>query len=129
MPPEAGLGRRTASADRLEAEPLDFHRRVRAGFLALSRAEPERYLVIDASRQPEDVSEEIKDRIREILPDPVPHTAEAATGSFPAITADFDPRADHRGDHHGDFRGDYGANGASSPHPANGASPRPKHRR
>jgi dTMP kinase len=129
MPPEAGLGRRTASADRLEAEPLDFHRRVRAGFLALSRAEPERYLVIDASRQPEEVSEEIKDRIREILPDPVPHTAEAATGSFPAITADFDPRADHRGDHHGEFRGDYGTNGASSPNPANGASPRPKHRR
>ena len=67
MPPEAGLGRRTASADRLEAEPLDFHRRVRAGFLALSRAEPDRYLVIDASRQPEEISEEIKDRIREIL--------------------------------------------------------------
>jgi dTMP kinase len=129
MPPEAGLGRRTASADRLEAEPLDFHRRVRAGFLALSRAEPDRYLVIDASRQPEDVSEEIKDRIREILPDPVPQTAEANTGSFPAITADFDPRADHQGDHHSDYRGDYGANGASSPNPGNGASPRPKHRR
>jgi len=91
MPPEAGLGRRTASADRLEAEPLDFHRRVRAGFLALSRAEPNRYLVIDASRQPEEISEEIKDRVREILPDPVPHTAEATTGSFPAIRADMDP--------------------------------------
>ena len=33
MPPEAGLGRRARSADRLEAEPLEFHRRVRAGFL------------------------------------------------------------------------------------------------
>jgi len=86
MPPEAGLGRRTRSADRLEAEPPEFHRRVRAGFLALARAEPSRYLVVDASQPVEQVTQEIKDRIREILPDPVPDTAEANTGSFPAIT-------------------------------------------
>ena len=93
MPPEAGLGRRTRSADRLEAEPPEFHRRVRAGFLALARADPSRYLVLDATRSVAEVSSEIKDRIREILPDPVPHTAEANTGSFPAIT---DQVADHR---------------------------------
>ena len=93
MPPEAGLGRRARSADRLEAEPPEFHRRVRAGFLALARAEPSRYLVLDATRSVAEVSSEIKDRIREILPDPVPHTAEANTGSFPAIT---DQVADHR---------------------------------
>ena len=86
MPPEAGLGRRARSADRLEAEPLEFHRRVRAGFLALARADPARYLVIDASRPVGEVSREIKDRVRAALPDPVPHTAEANTGSFPAIT-------------------------------------------
>src|SRR6516162_4365391 len=72
MPPEAGLGRRARSADRLEAEPPEFHRRVRAGFLALARAEPSRYLVLDASKSAEEVTQEIKDRIREILPDPVP---------------------------------------------------------
>ena len=92
-PPEAGLGRRTRSADRLEAEPPEFHRRVRAGFLALARADPSRYLVLDATRSVAEVSSEIKDRIREILPDPVPHTAEANTGSFPAIT---DQVPDHR---------------------------------
>jgi dTMP kinase len=86
MPPEAGLGRRARSADRLEAEPLEFHRRVRAGFLALARAEPSRYLVIDATRPVDEISREIKDRIREILPDPVPHVSEANTGSFPAVT-------------------------------------------
>ena len=86
MPPEAGLGRRTRSADRLEAEPPEFHRRVRAGFLALARAEPSRYLVLDASRPVGEVTREIKDRIRQVLPDPVPDTAEANTGSFPAIT-------------------------------------------
>jgi dTMP kinase len=86
MPPEAGLGRRARSADRLEAEPAEFHRRVRAGFLALARAEPSRYIVVDAARPVDEVTREIKDRLREVLPDPVPHTAEAQTGSFSAIT-------------------------------------------
>jgi dTMP kinase len=86
MSPEAGLGRRARSADRLEAEPLEFHHRVRAGFLALARAEPSRYLVLDASRPVDEISQQIKDRIRGILPDPVPQTTEANTGSFPAIT-------------------------------------------
>ena len=92
MPPEAGLGRRARSADRLEAEPPEFHRRVRAGFLALAREDPPRYLVLDATRSVAEISSEIKDRIREILPDPVPHTTEANTGSFPVIT---DQVADH----------------------------------
>ena len=41
--------------------------------------------MLDASAPPNVVTELIKDRIREVLPDPVPRTAEAATGSFPAI--------------------------------------------
>jgi dTMP kinase len=86
MPPEAGLGRRKQSADRLEAEPEEFHRRVRAGFLDLAHAEPSRYLVIDATQPLEAVTAEIKDRVREVLPDPVPHAAEAQTGSFQAIS-------------------------------------------
>ena len=40
MDPIAGLQRRARSADRLEAEPADFHLRVRAGFQALAQAEP-----------------------------------------------------------------------------------------
>jgi dTMP kinase len=85
LPPTAGLGRRARSADRLEAEPTDFHERVRAGFLTLANAEPERYLVLDASRPADELSHEIQDRIRDLLPDPVPAAAEANTGSFPAI--------------------------------------------
>lgn len=92
MPPEAGLGRRARSADRLESEPAEFHHRVRNGFLTLARADPSRYLVLDAAQPAEMLTEEIKDRIREILPDPVPHTAEAATGTFPAITDHQVPR-------------------------------------
>jgi dTMP kinase len=85
MDPEQGLSRRARSADRLEAEPIDFHRRVRAGFLALARAKPDHYLVIDAAAPVGEITERIKDRIREVLPDPVPRATEAATGSFPVV--------------------------------------------
>ncbi|MFY9230294.1 MAG: dTMP kinase [Candidatus Nanopelagicales bacterium] len=45
--PADGLGRFT-ERDRLEAEPLDYHRQVRAAYLALAEEDPERYLVLDA---------------------------------------------------------------------------------
>jgi dTMP kinase len=92
MDPLEGLSRRARSADRLEAEPLDFHRRVRAGFLTLAKAKPEHYLIIDATAPVGEITEHIKDRIRELLPDPVPNVAEAATGSFAAIPADTPER-------------------------------------
>jgi dTMP kinase len=85
MDPMAGLARRARSADRLEAEPAEFHLRVRGGFLALARAEPDRYLVLDADRPADEVTRAIQERIRELLPDPVPWVAEANTGDFPAI--------------------------------------------
>ncbi len=85
LPPAAGLGRRTPSADRLEAEPADFHERVREGFLAQAAADPGRYLVLDATQPPADISVQIQERVRDLLPDPVPPTTEDSTGSFPAI--------------------------------------------
>jgi dTMP kinase len=86
LPPEAGLRRRERSADRLEAEPAEFHERVRHGFLRLaSEGGPDRYLVLDASRPASELSRAIQERVREILPDPVPLTAEEITGSMPAI--------------------------------------------
>jgi dTMP kinase len=86
LPPSAGLQRRERSADRLEAEPAEFHDRVRRGFLSLAaEADPDRYLVLDATRPAADLSREIQERVRDMLPDPVPMTAEENTGSFPAI--------------------------------------------
>src|SRR5207248_11162882 len=86
LAPSAGLGRRAGSADRLEAEPAEFHDRVRSGFRQLADAEPRRYLVVDATQQPAVISREIQGPVRELLPDPVPPSAEAVTGSFPAVT-------------------------------------------
>jgi dTMP kinase len=85
LSPMEGLVRRERSADRLEAEPAEFHQRVRSGFLALANAEPERYLVLDATRPPAEISREIQERIRDLLPDPVPFATEDNTGSIPVV--------------------------------------------
>jgi dTMP kinase len=85
LAPVTGLGRRLSSADRLESEPVEFHLRVRNGFLGLAEAEPDRYLVLDAARPEAEVSRDIQQRVRDLLPDPVPLAAEANTGSFPAV--------------------------------------------
>jgi dTMP kinase len=49
--------------DRLESEEDDFHGRVRAEFLAIASAEPARFLVLDASRPPEELAIEIRERV------------------------------------------------------------------
>ncbi|TFC93342.1 dTMP kinase [Cryobacterium sinapicolor] len=53
--------------DRLEAEKNDFHRRVRAAFLALAAAEPERFLVVDAARPVAEIAAVIRDRVAALL--------------------------------------------------------------
>lgn len=85
VPPSVGLRRMGSPADRIEAEPLDFHERVRQEFRALAAAAPERYLVVDGTLPQEEIARIVQDRVREILPDPVPYEAEAATGTMPAI--------------------------------------------
>jgi dTMP kinase len=49
--------------DRFEREKIEFHERVRAGFLELARAEPHRYRIIDAVRSVEEIAQEIKNII------------------------------------------------------------------
>lgn len=85
LPPQEGLNRLSAPADRIESESREFHERVRQGFRALAEADPDRYLVLDASRPQGELSREIQYRIREILPDPVPAGTEDATSTFPVI--------------------------------------------
>jgi dTMP kinase len=65
LPAEIGLGR-LVSQDRLEAEPLAFHERVRQEFLNLANVDPERYLVIDGTQNIEAINSQIVERVREI---------------------------------------------------------------
>ncbi len=60
--PELGLARtraRSDARDRYESRPLDFHRRVREGFLAIAADAPERCAVIDAAAAEDAVAAEI----------------------------------------------------------------------
>lgn len=53
--------------DRFEREKLEFHEKVRAGFLDLARQEPGRFRIIDAARPVAEVSLEIRGIIDEAL--------------------------------------------------------------
>ncbi|MBQ3358754.1 dTMP kinase [Microbacterium sp. 22179] len=53
--------------DRLEAEKAEFHGRVRDAYLSLAAAEPERFLVIDASAPVDVIAGEIRARVASFL--------------------------------------------------------------
>lgn len=68
----AGIGaKRQASEerqyDRLEAEALDFHERVRESYVGLAHAEPERFEVIDGIASIEDIHQLIAQRVSALL--------------------------------------------------------------
>jgi len=62
LPVEIGLARRRYGKgdwNRLDALEVDFHRRVRQGYLELARQEPSRWIRIDAEKEEEDVWSQI----------------------------------------------------------------------
>lgn len=60
--PRQGLAR-FEQRDRLEAEPVEFHDRVRAGFREVAAANPDRYLVLDAALPVGEIADRIADRV------------------------------------------------------------------
>jgi dTMP kinase len=70
LDPEAARRRLDADDkpfDRLESEKADFHARVRAAFLALADAEPDRFLVLDASRPADELHAAVRTRLTPLL--------------------------------------------------------------
>ena len=67
--------------DRFEQEPTAFHERVRAGFLDLARAEPERFVVLDSERSVEEIETRILAESLERLDASGPKNTEPATPS------------------------------------------------
>ena len=65
---EAGLERKRSNQDRFEREEIAFHHRVREGYLKMAAAEPERWLVVDATLPKAKVSEVIWERVKQLLP-------------------------------------------------------------
>ena len=71
VPVEEGLSRRQkaegAEWNRLDAEELAFHQRVRKGYMSLIADEPHRWAVIDATQPFDVVQQEIRERIVALL--------------------------------------------------------------
>jgi dTMP kinase len=74
IPVKEGLARSTkrlqaenSGEDRYEGMELDFHEKLRQGFLSLSRSAPQRFCVMNASRCKDDLSEEIASYVNKRL--------------------------------------------------------------
>ena len=76
LEPETGLarawrqidnGRRTGSESRFEQEKIEFHRKVRNGYLELAHQFPQRFRIIDAAQDQEAVSRAIRTELAACL--------------------------------------------------------------
>jgi dTMP kinase len=67
LDPAAGLARRPRDPDRIEAQDLGFHRRVRDAFRDLAAAEPGRFAVVDAAAPVEEVADQIRAAVLGLL--------------------------------------------------------------
>jgi dTMP kinase len=66
LPPQQGLTR-FEERDRIEAESVEFHERVRDMFLQLASGQPEHYLVVDARKPVDVIAAEIRARVEPLL--------------------------------------------------------------
>jgi dTMP kinase len=66
LEPHHGLGR-FEERDRIEGESLDFHLRVREGFLQMAKADPDHYLVLDARAGADDIEAQVRERLAPLL--------------------------------------------------------------
>lgn len=64
--PEFGL-KRVEGANRLDSEPLEFHRRVREGFLKEAESEPKRWRVLDGRLSKEELLEKAWVMVSELV--------------------------------------------------------------
>ena len=65
---EAGLARKKdEKRDRFEQEAIDFHRRVRRGYLTMAQAEPDRWLVVDAAQAKAKIADIIWRKVSQLL--------------------------------------------------------------
>jgi len=68
IPPEEGLRRKKDTPrDRFEQEDIDFHLRVRDGYLKLAAAEPSRWLVVDSTQSKDKVAQLIWQKVSQLI--------------------------------------------------------------
>jgi dTMP kinase len=86
LEPERGLLRSTEAPDRMELEGQDFHAKVADAYLKIAEEHPERFVVVDADKEPSEVFEDVKAALDRVVrdredhagatpaPDPTPST-------------------------------------------------------
>lgn len=62
-----GLSRTNAKKDRIELRPLDYHERVRRGYLELAAKEPQRIKVIKVNASKEEIFERVRALIDKVI--------------------------------------------------------------
>jgi dTMP kinase len=63
-----GIARKKGNkADRFEKEDRDFHEKVRSGYLKIAKAGPKRWLVIDATKDKEEISRIVWDKVIRVI--------------------------------------------------------------
>ncbi len=69
IPVEEGIERRKRGGEwnRLDDQAVEFHRRVRAGYLQMVREEPERWVHVDAAREVEEIQADIRAAVEKQL--------------------------------------------------------------
>lgn len=67
LPVEEGLRRLGRSPDRIEGEKVEFHEKVRKGYLKIAQSEPERVRVINAQGTIDETFEQVRSVIEEFL--------------------------------------------------------------
>jgi dTMP kinase len=68
VPVRVGQERKSGGElDRLESERIEFHERVREGYLKLARRAPKRVRVVDGRRPQDELAAEIREMVRELL--------------------------------------------------------------
>ncbi len=70
LPPEVGLARKWGGSkeDQFEREVLDFHCKVRNGYLQIAAKEPARFLVVDATKTKGEIEKIIWQKVEPLLP-------------------------------------------------------------
>lgn len=67
LDPDEARRRAGEHHDRIERAGRDFMRRVDQAYRALAAAEPERIVVVDGDRSPEEIAEEVREHVRPLL--------------------------------------------------------------
>ena len=69
LSPEIALQRakNRSELDRFESEPIDFHQRIREAYLNLANDNVDRYVVIDASKDIQNVTDQVQKKVNQFI--------------------------------------------------------------